>query len=355
MVTAKILSGLVYRPLLCSKLQNYNFYDLGTAIKERGSFILDIDTDRKLSISWWVSPKRTRSYPYARVYDTIGNQLRKVTIIPILKDEGKEGDRDFIQWDTISLMSLLNIYVMIAYYKNAKKSKKYRNKITKQEFDIDYLKKEIFNLLDYKSCALHWNLAQVDKIPELASIAIKNYRDISKKLGVEMHSDKRLNVLVENILNNKNNFINYSRSLAKKAQIREVSTVQPKEKTEGSKIAITIENYLGGVYYFTCDQAETRNSKLYLIECKHTAYDELPSIGDIKDGLLKIILYKNLEETRIDNNNEVKVRACLRLTSKLIENKDDIKRKKRILNQIIEEAKINNFSIMYNDQFIYDF
>ncbi|MGC9043411.1 MAG: hypothetical protein ACP5KG_06100, partial [Myxococcota bacterium] len=75
--------------------------------------------------SWWVSPKRTRSYPDARVYDTLSFEGKKVTIIPIINDEGREGDRDFLQWDTISLMSLLGVYVIIGYYKNAEKSKRY--------------------------------------------------------------------------------------------------------------------------------------------------------------------------------------------------------------------------------------
>src|SRR5690554_1402408 len=69
------------------------------------------------SISKWVSPKRTRSYPFSRVYDTfsyVGG--KKITIIPIVKDEGQKGDRDYLQWATISLMSLLNVYVIITYY-----------------------------------------------------------------------------------------------------------------------------------------------------------------------------------------------------------------------------------------------
>lgn len=70
----------------------------------------------KIAISRWVSPKRTRSYPYARVYDTLNFVGKRITIIPVIKDEGKDGDRDFLQWDTISLMSLLGIYVSIAYY-----------------------------------------------------------------------------------------------------------------------------------------------------------------------------------------------------------------------------------------------
>ena len=78
-----------------------------------GSFLLEIDSKNQFGISWWVSAKRTRSYPYARVYDTLSFSGKKVTIIPIYKDEGFQGDRDFIQWDTISLMSLLQVYVII--------------------------------------------------------------------------------------------------------------------------------------------------------------------------------------------------------------------------------------------------
>jgi len=48
-------------------------------------------------------------------------------------------DRDFIQWDTISLMSLLNVYVIFGYYVQAKKHRTRKDKITAQEFDNDYV------------------------------------------------------------------------------------------------------------------------------------------------------------------------------------------------------------------------
>ncbi|MBC8135792.1 MAG: hypothetical protein H8F28_07910 [Fibrella sp.] len=38
--------------------------------------------------SRWVSPKRTRSYPFERVYNTFNAPLR-ITVIPVLKDEGR--------------------------------------------------------------------------------------------------------------------------------------------------------------------------------------------------------------------------------------------------------------------------
>ena len=51
-----------------------------------------VNFDGKLfALSKWVSPKRTRSYPYSRVYDTFDCGAGKVaTIIPLIKDEGRD-------------------------------------------------------------------------------------------------------------------------------------------------------------------------------------------------------------------------------------------------------------------------
>jgi len=89
------ITGIEYKPFLCRTLKNYSFENLGKAIEKDGTFTLDIDKKNKVAISWWVSAKRTRSYPYARVYDSLDFSGKKVTIIPIMKDEGLEGDRDF--------------------------------------------------------------------------------------------------------------------------------------------------------------------------------------------------------------------------------------------------------------------
>ena len=58
----------------------------------------------------------------------------------MVKDEGASGDRDFIQWDTVSLMSLLDVFVIFAYYEKAKKR---GNKITNQQFDNNYVLSKI--------------------------------------------------------------------------------------------------------------------------------------------------------------------------------------------------------------------
>lgn len=147
-ISAKI-TGIKYTPFLCRELHTFNFDNFSMALSKEATFILKVDDKNQIAVSWWVSAKRTRSYPYARVYDSLSFSGKKITIIPIMKDEGFEGDRDFLQWDTVSLMSLLGVYTIISYYKDAEKSTRYKDKITNQRFNIEHLKFEIKKLLSY--------------------------------------------------------------------------------------------------------------------------------------------------------------------------------------------------------------
>ncbi|MCM8816880.1 MAG: hypothetical protein NC913_05140, partial [Candidatus Omnitrophica bacterium] len=343
-LSAKI-KGIRYKPLLCRDLEIFEFKDLEKALGCSSSFIIDVNKENRIAISWWVSPKRTRSYPYARVYDTLGFTGKKITIIPVVKDEGKEGDRDFLQWDTVSLMSLLGVYVIIAYYNEAERSTRYRHKITNQRFDINYVKEKIKNILSYQSDALHWNLEHIDKVGEIGQKALEAYARISKELEVEMHSQQSAEKRISKLLKGKNEFMSLSRTLAEKAQRRESLTIQPKEKLSGAKAIITIQNYLGGYYYFTCDEVEIKANNILLFEGKHSKTSSLPSLEDIKDGLLKMILFANLEEVKIDSKIYNPI-AVLKLT---VRDHFDINRlsfsQREILNLLQEEAKVNNFCL----------
>jgi hypothetical protein len=347
-VSAKI-KGIKYSPLLCRTLNEYRISELEKALSKDGTFIITIGKNKQIALSWWVSAKRTRSYPYARVYDSLGFQGKKVTVIPIVKDEGKEGDRDFLQWDAISLMSLLGIYTIISYYSNAERSSRYRHKITKQRFDITHIKEEINNLLDYQSDALHWNLAQIEKVGEIGQKALDSYERISKILGVEMHSKESAENRINNLLRGKEHFIALSRDLAKKAQERESVTIQPKEKLSGIKATLTIKNYLGGYYFFTCDEVSIEENIIYLVEGKHSKYSLIPSLEDIKDGLLKMILFTNLKEVKIGKQEYDPV-AVLKLTTDMRIQKNKLKKPQiETLNLLKEEAKRNHFQVVIND------
>lgn len=341
-LSAKI-KRIKYKPLLCKNLKSYTFNVLQEALSD-SAFILDVGKDNRVAVSWWVSAKRTRSYPYERVYNTLDFCGKKITIIPLIKDEGKDGDRDFLQWDTISLMSLLGIYVIIGYYTDAEKNMHYDHKVTKQRFDTNYIKQKINEILPYQSDALHWNLDQINEIDTYMQKAVESYEKISQRTGVEMHSWKTLEKKVERMRGDKSKFMYESRQSAQEAQEREIYTIQPAEKLTGEKGAVTIENHLGGRYYFTSDEMEIKENDVYLIEGKHSA-KALPTDADIKDGLIKMMLFTNLEDTKIGGKS-YNAKPVLKLTTGVDFDPAQLKiTQKKKLDLLEEEARINNFEL----------
>lgn len=350
-ITATV-TGIRYTPTLCRQLPVFDWEHLGQAVSECASFILKTKVPGSVAVSWWVSPKRTRSYPYARVYDTLGFAGKKATIIPVVKDEGKDGDRDFLQWDTISLMSLLGVYVILAYYVQARRNTNYENKITDQTFDFSEIRERLEELSSYQSDALHWNLEQADRVGEMTKRAYEVYEGIARKLGVEMHSRKSAERRIEQLLKGKKEFVELSRMLAEKAQKRESVTTQPKERLSKRKAVLTIDNYLGGRYFFTADEAWIEKGRLYLAEGKHSKGSRLPSLEDIKDGLLKMALFTNLK------NVKVRGRACahsavLKLTTGEGFNRRTLTRAQlEMVDGLVEEAQANGFRILLIGTFL---
>lgn len=311
-ITAKI-TGIEYSINLSKQLKliDYHEFDIN---KCPSSCLVAMDNNL-YALSKWVSPKRTRTYPYERVYNTLIHS-KKITVIPILKDEGADGDRDFIQWDTISLMSLLDVYVILAYYSTAERNKIQQNKITKQKFDNDYIQNRISEIENYHSSALHWNLKEINSnLSLIIQKAKQSYSKIENKLNVKFHSESGLDNFINRIKNEANLFMNYSRNKAEEAQNRELTTIQPKESLiTSTKAKITITNYLGGMYFLTVDEVEINRNIISLIESKHTKSSKLPSLSDIKDGLIKMILFSNLKNVKV-NNHDYNSSAVLQLTS----------------------------------------
>lgn len=345
------IKGIKYKPFLCRKLNFYNIPNLSEALSKEATFVLNIGKKNKMAVSWWVSAKRTRSYPYARVYDSLGFAGKRLTIIPIFKDEGADGDRDFLQWDTISLMSLLGVYVIIAYYDNAKKNPAYKNKITDQRFNIPHVMTNINNLLTYHSDPLHWNLSQIEQVGEVAEMAFRAYEGISKRTNVKMHSKKSARERISHLKKDKAVFMNLSRKLARRAQVRESLTEQPKEKLDGTKSTLTIKNYLGGYYCFTADEVKLKKSEVHLIEGKHTKNNKLPALEDIKEGLLKMDLFTNLENIKINGKTYSRV-PILKLTTGPFFRIDELNKKQEtILSLLKSESRQNKFKISINGKF----
>ncbi len=320
------ITGIKYKILLSEELKAIDMKDFN--INESAAFCLLKDNNSSFAVSKWVSPKRTRSYPYERVYNTLTSS-KKITVIPIVKDEGAAGDRDFLQWDSVSLMSLLDVFVIFAYYEKAEINPRFKNKITNQQFDNDYIVSKIKEIKQYYSSALHWNLNELkNNLHTIIDKAKTCYSNIENDLGVKLHNLGGLDNFKKKIGKEVETFMQFSRE---KAQTREILTTQPKESLSTlTKAKITITNYLGGQYFFTVDEILIENDTVYLIEDKHSASSILPSKGDIKDGLLKMILYSNLCEVEVDGV-KMKSKAVLKLTSTKI--KGEISSESRMFNR----------------------
>ncbi|MDR3243333.1 MAG: hypothetical protein LBT79_01145 [Elusimicrobiota bacterium] len=356
LITAKI-KGIKYKKELKKELVKVCLNELNIN-KSPASFLV-LDKQNVIAVSKWVSPKRSRSYPYERVYDTV-QISKKITVIPVIKDEGLFGDRDFLQWDTVSLMSLLDVFVIFAYYI---KADKIGAKITNQEFDNSYVRAKIKEIQSFQSSALHWNLQELNKnLSSIVELSKSNYYAIEKKTKVKLHNFGGIDKFKNKMSGEVGTFMEFSRDKAQKAQNRESSTIQPKENIDiGSKAKITISNYLGGLYYFTVDEVIVNKNDIKLIECKHSKRAVLPSISDIKDGLLKMILYSNLENVYIDAK-AVKSKSVLKLTSQSFNGSiDSMNSKEKILkclknnalsqkqlhfiDMLFKEAQQNNFIV----------
>lgn len=360
-ITGKI-TGISYQLILSNDLKKIQLKNFD--INQVPTSCIVVDGKHSFAISKWVSPKRTRSYPYERVYNTL-NTSKKITVIPIVKDEGATGDRDFLQWDTVSLMSLLDVYVIFAYYNKADKA---GSKITKQQFENKFVLQKIKEIEAYHSSALHWNLNELKtNFHSILSKVVTSYKDIEKKTGVKLHGLKGLENFQKKIGKDVSLFMDFSRNKSVKAQAREFVTRQPKENlTTLSKAKITITNYLGGNYFFTVDEIIVAKKNLILLEGKHCINSLLPSLSDIKDGLLKMILYSNLVETQVEGKG-VNCKSVLELTStKLngiinsISSKKEISDflegnnfnlpQKNIIAKMFEEANMNNFMVTIKNE-----
>jgi hypothetical protein len=314
------IKGVTYKPYLGEKLQEMNIDSFD--VNKASAYGLIKSPITEIAYSKWVSPKRTRSYPFARMYNTY-NSSKIITIIPVIKDEGKDGDRDLIQYSTISWMNLLNIYIVLAYYEKAEKSNKKgqdtKNKLTNQKFNNEFVKSQIEEILAYRQSALHWNKNLFEqRFVSIFEKALDSYDSISQKTGVLVHSRLGMDNFLQKITNEFAEFKNISLKNSHNASKREAMTSHQLEYlADGLKASFSIENYLGGIYYLTPDEIFFDNDMCIIQESKNSSKDSFPKLSDIQDGLFKLILFSNLDSLKLDGK-PVNFVTRLKLTGKNI-------------------------------------
>lgn len=310
------IKDLHYQAHLTDSLVTYELVEFD--INEVKSYGLVNFPNNQVAYSKWTSPKRTRTYPFARLYNTY-NESKILTIIPIMKDEGLDGDLDKIQYSTISWMNLLNVYIVLGYYESANKNRsakqKSRNKLTNQKLNAESVSAQIKAISTYKQSALHWNRSLFEEqFTNLYEKAVAAYDRISSKAKVKVHPRETKLEYLETVRRDYRQFRDLSLKGSQGAAIRESKTKHSQEFLEdGGKSIFLIENYLGGVYHLTADEVLRENGKYIIQESKNSTKKFLPSISDIKDGLFKLILFANLDSLKVNGRN-VKFSTRLKLT-----------------------------------------
>lgn len=109
---------------------------------------------------------------------------------------------------------------------------------------------------------------------------------------------------------------------------------------------------MGGYYFFTSDEVKIDKSNIYLIEGKHTKNNNLPASDDIKDGLLKMILFTNLKKVAIGRQDYFPVPVLKLTTGKGFDLETLKESQHEVLKLLKKEAKVNMFKIKINKDFL---
>lgn len=201
-------------------------------------------------------------------------------------------------------MTLLGVYVIVTYHVGAERSQRSsrsdHQKITGHRIDADYIAQRLQDLAHYHQDTAHWNQREITEyLPIVIDRTIEYYPKISAETGVPLKN-------LEELIRRRKSLLDFqalSRLRAAQAQKREQGTPHPHERSRiEAKSAITITNFFNGEYYFTVDEAHIKQDSLFLIEKKHSK-GILPASSDIKDGLLKLVLYHNLESATVDERS----------------------------------------------------
>ncbi|MCE7948103.1 MAG: hypothetical protein DYG88_11810 [Chloroflexi bacterium CFX4] len=270
-----------------------------------GILTYDANGDEMIGYSKWVSPKRTRSYPFARIYNTY-HLPKKVTIIPIIKDEGLAGDLDRINFITFSWMNLMNVYIILAWYDDAVVSRR-AGKITNQRFNTTYIHERLTELRSYHQTALHWNMMHFQRdFVDIYQRAVASYEILAQRFEIAMHSKQgnlqTLEAFMHKSMFDLERFKQITLQGSQSAAAREIVTQHAAEYTPvGKKMSIQIVNQLGGQYFLTVDGLYREGDNIVFQEAKNASKGVLPSLTDIQDGLFKLILFANMEVLTVDD------------------------------------------------------
>ncbi|MCY3914582.1 MAG: hypothetical protein OXG49_01085 [Chloroflexi bacterium] len=304
-----IIHDIDYEPKVRTKaLEPFAFerFDINAAA---GSGILEFADDTSFGFSKWKSPKPSRSYPSKDIYRIYHLQTKRVTVIPVIKDEGNDTpNNDRITSMTLARMNLTDVYIVLAWYDHADpNTERGGDRITGQLLNNEFVVDRMREIKRAQKSALHWNTMHFERDFEYVyRQAVESYRRIGEQCNVEMHStEKHLAILEQYLADGQFNleaFARYSSARSAAAAKREAMTTHDLEQlTDGDKAYFELVNLQGGKYHLTVDEVFWEDGRLVVQESKNAPKDKMPGLGVIQDGLFKNILFYSIDELYLDS------------------------------------------------------
>ena len=270
-------------------------------------FLSKFPNGENIAISVWTTPKRTKTPPWPRVYETLSYSGKKITIIPVQASYGLYGDHNIIQPSTISwITAMADIYVIIGVYTNAskkakgapsantnphKQSTQGKAVFTNFKFDLDYIENQITEIIEKNPKVNDWNLLQIRKIPKLLSESIEHNKRLGEKLGVEIAYPSKC------IWNNHDEFLAEFDKRSADAQNREYNSSQKLENVPGNKGKVEINVQHFPKLHLTADSMEVNENEkiITLLEGKNSTKETFPPPGMVLEQLVKFMVFKNCD------------------------------------------------------------
>ena len=338
--------------------------EFNKAMRENSTSFKSKIGDEVVAISVWTTPKRTKTYPFPRVYSTLGHHGKKITIIPVQASYGKHGDDNKLQPGTISWMSGLGVYVIVGVYTKAKmrpKGKAAANAskgkastqgepvFTSFEFENDGLLEQVREIVSERPKVEDWNQKQLIRIPSLLKASIENNRRLGKELGVVVRSFKPLEKKLGVWNTDMPKFLLDCDRESEKAQHREFTSDQKLENVPGKKGKFNVDMGNSKTIFLTADSVSVDKKKktIEILEGKHTTKGKFPDENDVLDALFKLMIFKK-SEIRIAGTKFSKELVCY-LSGTGYVTDEEIKRK---YEDLITECNDNSIEFRFNDKTI---
>ncbi len=294
--------------------------------------------DGVLAYAKWVSPKRTQNSPLARTYHTYANHeanhdatheanhdathtdtttrsnpAKKLTIIPVIKDDGREGEIEKIQASTIAWLTLLNTYIVLGYYDQADRKKDSdRNKLTNHRFNNDFIRSQIQDIAASPLTALQWNQHLLsERFTDIVRRALDAYWEISDRTGVKIHAYTGMDQYRDAVL------AEFGASQTKESRKAPIAQAF-RYKGSSTTATFCVQDEWGGLYGIAPDEIVPIDDTYILQESKTALRKALPDLSEIQESLCKLILYSNLDTLQL-NHQPIEFSTRLKLTGRGIQ------------------------------------